>query len=761
MELLIIVVIAAGLVVWSRSSGKSPTAKSPPKREQRETVRPTRDFEVEFTISDGRKPGKCPPDWAWTPLGEPVELPNKKVAPNGGVYISKDEVAGLPDGWCSNPNPELIFPQLKVGDANRKYDLGYWPSYREIPPGARTQYLDWLADGAKDPLIDIGLLFLYFYGLERRALIDPGLSEKAVSERPAIYREVQRLLELFGPISSSFRGYATALRNVLALTTPGADLPIPSIEALAMQDGDYQDCMLLAGLQAERSGLLTPDEVFAAGLDAGYFGIRTAGRRCPHEFAQLFRIRLAEKYPDGISVKQGKSYRTTLDYRFARGNGSTRIDLPQPIPNLARRSAIFSPIADLVDSVQDELSAFSRWRGKNPESDVTAEALSHLPPELARNQADNHGTVAKQLRETIRAGKAVNGLQRVPVSDLISFLPHLDKSKFTKSDAVTLARLVGSLGYGMEPDRRFGRFVPEVDGNVYLFPAGKNAPQAPSNEYEVAAVLIDLGVQVALADGVVASEERQMLSKLISGQTQLSHPERFRLAAHATWMLEHKPDTKTGLKAKLENLNDMQRQVVADYLVTMAAADGTVSGDEVATMNRLYRSLGLNAADAWDRLHGAPEAPVRTAAPDIDATNKDREIPKPPGAEPQEKSSENVLQIDADVLAKRLAETARVQSVLRDVFVDEDETPPEPVKTEGTIQGLDAAHSQLLVKIAEANSPTRDDLESWADELGLFADGALEVINERALAVADATVIEDDDPLYFDSDVYAALTAAA
>lgn len=44
-------------------------------------------------------------------------------------------------------------------------DLGYWPSYSEMTPAQRYQYLLWLTDIDKD--IPIGYVFTFFYGLER------------------------------------------------------------------------------------------------------------------------------------------------------------------------------------------------------------------------------------------------------------------------------------------------------------------------------------------------------------------------------------------------------------------------------------------------------------------------------------------------------------------------------------------------------------------------------------------------------------------
>jgi len=58
---------------------------------------------------------------------------------------------------------------------------------------ARRQGLRWLVDGRQDPNCYIGYVFLYFYGLERRLLVDGRASPAAAAERESLLAEVRRL----------------------------------------------------------------------------------------------------------------------------------------------------------------------------------------------------------------------------------------------------------------------------------------------------------------------------------------------------------------------------------------------------------------------------------------------------------------------------------------------------------------------------------------------------------------------------------------
>jgi len=83
-------------------------------------------------------------------------------------------------------------------------DLPYYPNYSQITPAARGAYLQWLATARDNPSTEIGLVFLYFYGLEYRLF-----QQSAIVDRNEILDEVERLLRIYGgivrfPLCTSF-----------------------------------------------------------------------------------------------------------------------------------------------------------------------------------------------------------------------------------------------------------------------------------------------------------------------------------------------------------------------------------------------------------------------------------------------------------------------------------------------------------------------------------------------------------------------------
>lgn len=114
----------------------------------------------------------------WVPSTENVSIGGREIG--GMVYVGTPPRLndyGYRDKCRAYIDPSLSFARDgtdKVGNY-----MPYWPGYSEIPSQCRATYLDWLAGGRSDPSYDPGYMFLYFYGLERRFVLDhPSEAEK-------------------------------------------------------------------------------------------------------------------------------------------------------------------------------------------------------------------------------------------------------------------------------------------------------------------------------------------------------------------------------------------------------------------------------------------------------------------------------------------------------------------------------------------------------------------------------------------------------
>ncbi|MBF0188381.1 MAG: TerB N-terminal domain-containing protein, partial [Magnetococcales bacterium] len=229
--------------------------------------------------------------------------------PNGMIYVG-DWLTPIHD-YGNNHDASLIRPSLAVNKNSPDHagdTLSYWPSYSDIKPRARAAYLSFLSKGVQDPDVAIGYLFLYYYGLERRLLVD--LAEcKESPEFARLIQELNRLADLYGD-SRSFQGYVSNLLSYLSLRDGASYAPLSSSES-----GDQHHALWLKLGRTVKAGAPIDDTLALHWLHAdGNTRFRTPAKRLPDEFRTLFKVRFNQLYPQGMKLRPNKS-RLTIAYR--------------------------------------------------------------------------------------------------------------------------------------------------------------------------------------------------------------------------------------------------------------------------------------------------------------------------------------------------------------------------------------------------------------------------------------------------------------
>lgn len=713
-------------------------------------------------------PSPPPSEVLWLPQGKPVTVAGYDI-PGGMIYVGTQ----LPgNGRYAQADPCLINPELRVNKTNPDHQgasLGYWPSYSEISPACRATYLEWLANGRRDATVGLGYVFLFFYGLERRVLRDYQELQIDTSEELAqIAAEVEQLLEIYGN-KSSFGGYAfrflevcRALQNSkhLAATKPpltptGWGIPLSLKVALGQMIAEGQpipvDWMLSWYLHSEQARLRTP------------------ATRCAKEFRQLLRLRYQQQYGEGIVVKPNKQ-KLTIEYHplssgfFGGDLSELRVNVGD-LPDIAAILAPLNKLQTLIDDCTDALDPYSRWLGRNGETPDSKAALALLPPELVDGLEDDS---VCQLKKWLAQTLGEQDLVVVPGETLLSQWDASAPLKLTKKESTTLAQGLEKLGFSIEPDIRFGGKPLKGDSRIVLFRLGDMAQAAPSQDYTAATLLLHLAASVASADAVDAAKQSH-LEEHLEAVLHLSTAERVRLRAHLAWLLQEKLSLR-GVKTRLSKMTSDERAGIADFLIGVAGADGTISPQEISMLTKIYPLLGFEADDVYSHIHqfstSSPmqpsTAPVTVRPASQTATGF--AIPAPPDLETPGTETADIPQdtsgfaLDLAAIQHKQAESAKVADLLGDLFEEEEPeegglSPGPAPESEVSIAGLDALHSQFLLAIAQQTSWNRDVLEAKADELGLMLDGALEVINDAAFETCDDPLTDGDDPIELDPDV--------
>lgn len=668
----------------------------------------------------------------WVAPGKTIEVAGLSM-PGGMFYIG----SGL-RGSYGRVEPALINPALKVTPRNVDISLrltDYWPSYSECTPDARRAYLQWLAGGRRAPEANIGYVFLFFYGLERRALVDAVSDPDAQSDISVIKQEVRRLLSIYS-WNGSFQRYASQFLGYLETD---------SVEAQSYKktplvpDGAYELPMRLRiGL-----GQLAIDQQPVPAAWAHAWALtdpsivrRTAVGRCPEMFQALFEAKYVEMFGEGLRLPVNRTklkltyYPASASLRgreFARSTGD--------LPDVSVLTAPVKKLQEVVNTCTDVLDPYSRFIGRNPDKKDSLEGLLLLPPAYwpapLRSELND-------IKAQVRDGMLVMGFGEL-TGRLKSAGP------LSRDKVLGLARALESLHLGMEPDVLGGQKLPKAEDSVALFVADPNEGASRSTPaYQAAVVTLDLACSVALADGDASGPELLHLSQQIGSWTHLSVAHRKRLKAHLRLGIMQ-PATLASLKGKLESLAADAKRTIAKFLAHLAEADGVVSPDEVKFLERVYKTLQVDAKLVYSDLHSAGKpvavSEIKNGALATEFTLNPERIAQ------LQKETEEVSALLANVFVEEVSEAEIVPT-------EEEEPAPEP-----GVLGLDQAYAAFLRMLVSRLTWTRQELADVAADMELMLDGALEHINEAALDNYDAPLVEGDDPIEINQEILEKLPA--
>jgi len=663
----------------------------------------------------------------WVPPGESVRVADVTLT-EGMVYVGAR--LNAPNGRTAPCLINDFLPVARAGDY-RSRQMGYWPSYAEASPSERRAYLTWLSEGRSDPDCDIGYVFLFFYGLERRIIVDSSKDDAAKGDWPAIVRELRRLLAIYGEKSGSFRHYAGELLSWIELDGTSSGLyekPVPEFP----RSYELPPYLRLALGQASVDRAPIPAPLALAWVRlAPEYQLRTAATRCPEEFERLFTTRYHDDLGPGLVLPKNRT-KLRFVYRAASAGliGTTVSMGFGDIPDVTALTRPIRTLMEIADRCTDRLAAYSRLRGREPslvdslECRVLlpapawpADDLARLNALIARVQGDSVTLTLRELEASL--GTAGQPLTRKGVRNLVQFLADVE--------------------VGIEPNVLSGARTPKSEDDIVLFrqPVGDSKVGAGA-EYQTAALTLQLGSALAKADGKFGEQEIEFLRGKINEWERLTPAERCRLHAHLQ-LLVADPPTLTGLKKKLEPLSMAARETIAAFMVTLAQSDGFVSPDEVKLLEKIYKALGIEPDRVFRDVHAAGAGGGRASAA---------------------RGHESGIHLDVDRIAVLQQDTARVSAMLSEIFTEEvpdqdlqEPAEPAPEDQPTLLPGLDEPHCAFTRLLLTRPQWTRTELEDAAADLGLMLDGALEQINEAAFDVLDAPLCEGDDPIDVDTEL--------
>jgi hypothetical protein len=226
------------------------------------------------------------------------------------------------------------------------------------------------------------------------------------------------------------------------------------------------------------------------------------------------------------------------------------------------------------------------------------------------------------------------------------------------------------------------------------------------------------------------------------------------------------------LPRQTASLEPTGREIAGRYLVRVAAAaDPAITPATVAALARIYQLLGLDRDLVFHRLHeqsvaaapglsapghGQPPSPAEPSGGDGPVTIRPADPVTSGYALPWATDATCAVTLDRALVARKVAETTAVGTLLAEVFADDEPAGSPHLPGAGRadlLAGLDHPHSLLLRVLAARPSWTRQEFAALASAHELLPDGALDLLNEAALEATGAPVIEGDATLTVNRDV--------
>lgn len=671
----------------------------------------------------------------WISAGTSITINGREITRGNFYYGGR-----LPSSDGYGTEASLVDDSLSAGTQPHTYEdasLGYWPKYISVSAECRGAYLNWLASDRDDPSTPLGYVFLYFYGLERRIVVDSVNKSVSDTEFNNIFEEIIRLKDIYHE-SHSFLRYSTRLLEIMCVLRPSV------VSFSELEKDPTQDSVLLRYRLAKTvgDGKPIPSDLAIAWLKYyPEYSLRTPARRCSFEFGEMFSLHYKEKYGDGITVKPNKT-RLKIDY-WPASSTLCGIDIPQEdLPDPCNLKGPLNNLIAIAEDCTTALEAYSRYLGKkdNSRTDITATLL--LPDELCNVESIS---LLRKFAKWAESNIFENG-GLVDVNEFWQITNLPTPEKITKKDSELIHLLADKAGYGVVPDIRYHYAKPSVDGKLVLFKDGHGKNFKPSNAFNETGMALRLGAMVATIDAHLDPFEVSFLNQLIEHNADLSPVEKRSLSAYLLWRLKT-PANVTGLKKRIEQLGSNAKAAVNRILIGVALADGKIDPEEVKQLEKLYSLLGLDKTMVTRDLHSLSAGRVGIGK---------STLPTPDQISGQEGPRE--FHLDESILAIHESQTKDVQNMLGAIFVEdvvEDEASKEvETQIDQDNRGIDNQHLSLFEILIDRDKWSRQEMDELCKSKGLMTNGAIETINDWSFEKVDAPVLEEDaDVVHIDQEI--------
>jgi hypothetical protein len=472
-------------------------------------------------------------------------------------------------------------------------------------------------------------------------------------------------------------------------------------------------------------------------------------------FEYLWRRRFSARFPEGMPVQLPKVTIAAI-YRPASRSFETALrGAFEKLPDPAADSLVPLELKSLVDECWAEGGSVAGSSARHREAQSPAAAAVRLPQEIwiKRNQP---------LLQTLsdRLATAKTETLAVPVSEVFNAM-EITASVAPRTLLSILRRVSDGLltmHVGMEPDGNYSEAELSFTSNICLF----KIPQSISGIELSRAV--NIGAKMAIDIGILCASlidnadpaTRARISATVANGIEADQLEKTRLEAYGS-IASASPDHGPRLLRSASQLSSELRQTASRAAIAGVTTNKLLSAQMLRRLERIHRVLNIPPDALYAALHRATAGDASSVA-ETDPSNVAFEAVRQALEGGSTKAPASGLSIDKIRLAQARKETDAVSKMLSDVFTEDapsSEDSPRVVVTEdehpqvavGSFAGLDLKHGELLAALLDAGSLSRKDVGARAKSMKLFADAALDHINDWAFEHFEELAVEVGDDI--------------
>jgi tellurite resistance protein len=274
--------------------------------------------------------------------------------------------------------------------------------------------------------------------------------------------------------------------------------------------------------------------------------------------------------------------------------------------------------------------------------------------------------------------------------------------------------------------------------SVIIFPLEIKSETIANENYVFAQLFLLLAVSTSASGKVNVDVERAQIIHWIGSNKSLSATEKVRLAAYLEWLFIEKP-VVGNVKKKIQSFSATQKETFVSLLIRVAGSDGNIEPSEIKMLQKIYSLLNLDPERLFSDIHKYQS----------DTTSESNVS--------EASATTDTVELDSKKIRKKIEETKKVNVLLTGVFSEKEDDEKKietkkPPKVKN-IAGLDDLHSSLVFELLKKPVWKRNEFEAICTEKGLFADGALEIVNTASYDLMDAPLLEDDDDITVNTEI--------